>query len=226
MNVLNSLARSGGRKVKHFKSWKFYKELIFASFAIVAGFIIGMNAINMVVFAQSNDKTIALTYASNPQVIFPKLRVGENSIKLDEKFSESADWISRTSFQVENTSDHPIVYLAIDVLFPETRASGPVMAYPFTFGRRPNSKLRQKNEPFLLMPGEKLDISLASKYADIARFLEERHGIESINKVELSVDFLIFDDGVGWNAGNFKVQDPNDPDRYNDVGKIRPRVKP
>lgn len=226
MNVLNSLARSGGRKVKHFRSWKFYKKVLFASFAIIAGFIIGMKTIHMVVFAQSNDKSVKLTYASNPQVKFPKVRVGENSRELDEKFSESADWISRTSFQIENTSGHPIVYLAIQVFFPETKASGNIMAFPFTFGLRPNSKLRQKNEPFQLMPGEKLEISLASKYADIVRFLEERHRIESINQVELNVDFIIFDDGIGWNAGTFKVQDPNDPDRYNSAGIKRPGVKP
>jgi hypothetical protein len=66
----------------------------------------------------------------------------------------------------------------------------------------------------LLKPGEKLEVSLSEKYADIARFVGQRGSIDSINQIQLQVSFIAFDDGTAWNAGTLMIPDPNNPDRY------------
>jgi len=67
---------------------------------------------------------------------------------------------------------------------------------------------------FLLMPKEALDISLASEYAKISNFVGNRHSISSINRIELEISFIVFEDGTAWSVGDFMRQDPNNPDRY------------
>jgi hypothetical protein len=47
--------------------------------------------------------------------------------------------------------------------------------------------------------------------------------IELIQKVELEIGFIIFEDKTDWTAGSFLRQDPNNPDRYNPIGSEPPR---
>lgn len=223
MKVLNDLARASGRRIKRLR----YRTLIFASMAIVVGFIAGMNATNIDVLAQSNDKNISLGPRSfiKPQIKIKEGRVGDKSRKFDENFKEDSDWLQHMSFQIENVSDKPMVYLRINVLFPETRASGDLMAYPITFGQRPGSKL-QKGDPWLFLPKDTLDVSLASKHNEISRFVSERHSIESMNRIQLEVSFIVFEDGTAWSVGAFMRQDPNKPGRYIPNGTSHPEGKP
>ena len=47
--------------------------------------------------------------------------------------------------------------------------------------------------------------------------------MSNICKLELEIGFVIFADKTAWVAGEYKVQDPNDPDRYIPVGPIPPQ---
>lgn len=227
MKILNNLAHASGRRIMRLKSSKPYRKLIFASMAIVIGFIVGMKTMNPEVFAQTNEKNISLGTPSfsEPQVKIKEVKVGEKSRKFDENFKEDSDWLGNTLFQVENVSSKPIIYLRVNIWFPETEASGPVMVYPITFGQRPGSKL-QKGDPLLFMPKETLDVSLAAKYDEISRFLIERRSIESIQKIRLEVSFIVFDDSTAWSVGTFMTRDPDNSDRYIPVQASLPERKP
>jgi hypothetical protein len=108
-----------------------------------------------------------------------------------------------------------IVYLRVNVNFPETRATGNLMSYGVSFGQRPGSKLKQTNPPILLKKGETLDVFLEKEKEKIYKFINERQPIESIKKVELEISFIIFEDKTAWSVGTFKRQDPENSDRYN-----------
>jgi len=208
---------------------KLNRKPLFALLTIVVELFAWMIGTNSTIFAQSSNKSIGIFPSktfSTPQIKIEEIRVGETVRKIrevqegdalrtfEENFKEDFDWLSRASFQIENVSGKPIVYLRINVLFPETRASGNLMVYPVTFGRRPGSKLPTTNSLFLLMPKEALDISLASEYAKISNFVGNRHSISSINRIELEISFIVFEDGTAWSVGDFMRQDPNNPDRY------------
>jgi hypothetical protein len=47
-----------------------------------------------------------------------------------------------------------------------------------------------------------------------------------MNKIQLEVSYIAFDDGSAWSVGTFMVPDPNDPGRYIDVGISPPAVAP
>lgn len=216
MRVLKDIARATGRSVKRLSLRKVTRKSILATAVIIAGFFVGTKVTNIDVFAQSDDKSIGLLPLdsfSKPQIKIKEVRVGGNAKKFDENFRENSDWLSRTSFQIENVSGKSIVYLRINVWFPETTTSGPVMIYPLTFGQRPGSKF-QNTDSFLLTSGDTVDIPLSPKYSDISRFVGHRHLIGTIHKIQFQVSFIVFDDGTAWSVGTFMLQDPNDPNRY------------
>ncbi len=177
----------------------------------------------LTVYAQSEKKIIKLAYSGKPQLKFTEARVGQLERKFDESFNAEAEWVKSLSFKLENISGKPIVYLQVNVNFPETRASGNLMSYGVSFGQRPDSKFKQNNKSMLLMPSETLEVSLDKEKDRIYKFVNERQPIELIQKVELEIGFIIFEDKTDWTAGSFLRQDPNNPDRYNPIGSEPPR---
>lgn len=166
--------------------------------------------------AQNAEKTISLAYLRKPQLNLKDVKVGQNSRKFDESFDEDEDWLKRLSFNLENISGKPIVFLTVNVNFPETRSTGPMMSFPINFGQRPGSIHRQQ-KPLLLKRKEVLEVQLSESYENIVKFISERQPIGTIGKVELEIFFIVFEDGIAWNAGSFMKQDPDNPNRYTPI---------
>jgi hypothetical protein len=170
---------------------------------------------------QGKLKKIEEAFTINPQVRVTKLKVGSQEHHFDEDFEEADDWPKRVLVEVENISTKPIIYLAVNLKFPETRSSGNLMMYPIKFGIIPSHPQSPHAKALRLMPGEKLEISLDKHYDDLKHFIGTRQPMNQIHRVQIEIGFIVFEDGVAW-AGEFLRQDPNDPRRYLPVGQIRP----
>lgn len=164
--------------------------------------------------AQSDKKTVKLAKTIRPQLKLTNLKVAQQDIKFGESFDAEADWVKNLSFKLENISDKKILYIRVNVNFPETRLTGYMMSYQVSFGQRPDSKLKQINPPMLLKPGEILEVSLDKEKDRIYNFVGERQPIELIREVELEMGFILFEDRTAWSVGSFMRQDPDNPDRY------------
>jgi len=206
------------------KSQKLFSWLGLVTIATILGYLIALGVENSIINiqAQSEKKTIKLAYSSKPQLKFTEVKVGQKDRKFDEGFDAEPEWVKNLSFKLENISGKPIVYLSVNINFPETRSSGNLMSYQVVFGQHPHSKLKH-NKPMLLMPGETLEVFLDNEKDKIYKFVNERQSIESIQKVELEIGFIVFEDKTAWTAGSFLRQDPNNPNRYNNIGSEPPR---
>lgn len=168
---------------------------------------------------QGRGKAIGKTFTRNSVVEFQEIKVLGKPVKFDEPFDGSDEWLPTILFKAKNISNKPIVFLSVNVNFPETRAAvGAMMSYPIEFGQRPGSKLPSRSDPMVLLPTDTLEIKLQDRYPKIKAFIERRLAIKDIRRADLEVGFVIFDDGTGWGAGNFYRQDPSDPDRYINTG--------
>lgn len=207
-------------KFKKLSSW-----LGLVTIAVILGYLIGLGVENSVksVQAQSEKKIIELADTIKPQLKFTEVKVGQQDRKFDESFNAEAEWVKNLSFKLESISDKPIVFLQVNVNFPETRSTGNLMSYGVSFGQRPGLNLKQHNKPMLLMPGKTVEVSLDKEKDRIYKFVNERQPIESIQKVELEIGFIIFEDKTAWTAGTFLRQDPNNPNRYNPIESDPPR---
>ncbi len=177
-------------------------------------------------FAQgpARERVIQKTFTrSAPVVEIAEIKVSQKAVELGKSFDEDDDWLNRTFLKVKNISNKPIIYLAVNVNFPETRATGGMMSYPIVFGQMPGSKFPQKQDPMFMMSGDTLEIPLTKHYAKIKSFVERRHRIAYIHKAELEIGFVVFADKTAWMAGEYLRQDPNDPDHFINVGDRPPQ---
>jgi hypothetical protein len=167
---------------------------------------------------KERERVVEKALTRNQVVEFTEIKVSEKLVSTGKAFDGDDEWLNKSLVKVKNISDKPIVYLSVTFDFPETTKTGTVMSYPVVFGQKPGSKFPQNREPIFMMPGDTLEIHLDKDYAKIRSFVERRHRIADIHKLELAVGFVVFADKTGWAAGNFYSQDPTDPDHYINIG--------
>ena len=173
--------------------------------------------------SQDGSKIVKLSYSRKPIIKISQLKVGEKTKNLGESFDEDENWLKNLSFKLENKSGKRIVYLQVNVNFPETRATGNLMSFPIVFGQFPGIPNHSKNPPFLLNPDNSIEVELSKDYDELAKFINGRSPIKSMRKVELEIGFVIFDDKTAWSAGAYSRQDPNNPKRYVDIESNQPQ---
>lgn len=209
--------------------------IISVSFGCLGGFAV--EKLITIVQAQDDTKTVALAFAINPQFKFTDIKVGDQPISLietthpkhkwlkipkGEVFNAQSDWIKNLSFKIESISKKPITFVQVNVDFPETRATGSLMSYAFSFGKHPGRKMTG-SKPILIMPGESFEISLNKEMEKIKKFMSGRESVESIQKVELEIRRIGFEDNTEWNLGEFFQRDPNTPGKLERIDNLLPK---
>lgn len=122
------------------------------------------------------------------------------------------DWLENLSFTIKNTSNKRMIYINVELDFPETTVNGPMMVYnqlgigihPKAFGD--NLKY---GTPLALDPGITTTFSFS---AERLRLLKEFLALRSfqladLNQATIRIDHVIFDDGMKWSQGD--VYRPN-----------------
>jgi hypothetical protein len=163
--------------------------------------------------AQAEKKAVSLAETIKPPLKFAALKVGGQDRKFAEGFEAELDWVKALAFELENISGKPIVFLQINVNFPETRATGNLMSYSVIFGERPWAKVKDV-APLSFKPGQSFGVSLDQEKEKIAKFIMSRQPIETIQKVELEIGFVVFEDKTAWSAGTMMRRDPDNPGRF------------
>ena len=199
------------------RSFRFRRAFFFFAGVLVicgtAGWSVNLSS------GHGRGKAIGKTFTRNSVVEFEDIKVAGKPVKFNEQFDGNDDWIPAIGFKAKNISNKPIVYLAVNINFPETRATlGAMMTYPIEFGQRPNSTLPSWGEPIVLLPNDTVEINLQDHYPRIKAFIERRLTLKDIHQADLEVGFVIFDDRTGWSGGNYYRQDSANPDRYINIG--------
>ncbi len=171
---------------------------------------------------KSLSKGIVLRKIEQDPVRITELKVGSTPRRFEEEFDESDDWLKKLSIEIENNWNKPIVFLEVFLTFPETQSSGEEMMFVVYLGNKPGSRFPPKRENLYIPPGAKLVINMADRYEWLSQFLQTRHSMSQINKVEIQVGLAVSDDKTAWGGGVFFFQDPNNPDRFIPVGAKAP----
>jgi hypothetical protein len=189
--------------------------VVICATATVAGWSLNLHLAQS---PQGRGKVIGKMFTRNSVVEFEQIKVSGKPVKFDEAFDGSDEWLPTVLLSVKNISNKSIVYLSVDVNFPETRSLRAMMSYPIELGQKPESKFPTRNAPMVLLPGDTLEIQLQDHYPKIKTFVEKQWTIKDIRKAELEIGFVIFDDRTAWAAGNFYRQDPTNPGHYINIG--------
>src|SRR5882762_5273698 len=101
------------------------------------------------------------SYPNEPLKI-TAIKAANKSVDLGEQFRGDDDWLKAAQFTVRNISEKDIVFIEIDLNFPETKSSGNEMSFPIRLGSRPSAgdsnpalALQKNNEATLGLEGKR-----------------------------------------------------------------------
>lgn len=181
---------------------------------------------------QSDEKTIEKAEFDNEPFKFSDVSVQSTKISLNQKFNIKSlieksggnvdSWLEHLEFTLKNTSGKRITYIAIALDFPETKANGPMMVYnQLVKGVPPhaNEDPIKHTTPLVFEHDSTITFILTPQHLQsIKSFLAVRNfKLEEISKVVITVDYLIFDDGMKWQIGRFYKPNSNRPSGYEQV---------
>jgi hypothetical protein len=160
------------------------------------------------------DKTVEVLSPSDAHVSVIGLKVSGKSREVGTRFDDDEDWLGRLSLRIRNNTNKAIVGIQMDLFFPETKATGNMMAFPFWFGSDPMVNSQEATEPKRLDIANAVDVPFTeSSYVGLKRFIERRHTIRDIHQVRLQIDTIYFEDGSIWSYGSWVRRDQSDPRR-------------
>src|SRR5262249_54084845 len=97
----------------------------------------------------------------------------------------------------------------------EPDGSGDVIIFSLKYGNTPMPNTANAVKP--LMPGETTELVLSDNWYDQSKLsLEKNQGtpITKVNKADLELVIVYFDDDTAWRSGSLMRRDPNDPRKY------------
>jgi hypothetical protein len=163
------------------------------------------------------------------KVVAAKNRKKEK-IEIGKPFDDDDDWLDGFTVTVKNNSDKVVTALNIEMIFRrEVGDARPPVAQQLHFGPLPISPQYSLRDPSkVINVGETADLELSARnYESLKSLLEQKGYPSSIERVELVIRQVGFEDGSVLVAGTLYVQDPNsptDPTRKIRADKPKPKT--
>jgi hypothetical protein len=181
---------------------------------------------------RSDEKVIERKRFAREPFQFGELSVGKVKIAPNAKFSARSlaetsggqvdDWIENLSFTIKNISTKRMIYINVELDFPETGVGRPLMVFnQLALGIPPQTpaESRSKFEPLALEPDDKITFSFSPDRLRIAKqFLASNHfQLGDLNRMNVRIDDIVFDDGMRWAQGYDYRPNPSVPTGYEQV---------
>jgi hypothetical protein len=150
------------------------------------------------------------------QITSPKGR-----LQFNEGFLGSDDWFKYTEFKIKNVSNEDIVYVELNLNFPDAQK----LSFVFNLGNLPSKEtIEKKQETTFLKPGEETTFKIDDAvYERLTKALQKRQPLSTIHKMEINFKFVHFKNGYAWNSGGeYLKQNPNNPRHYVPVEAPKP----
>jgi len=167
--------------------------------------------------APSHSKYIGKyrTYPNEP-IVIDGVKIKGNPVNINSKIASDESWLNGFSFKVRNISNKNIVYISLELIFPETKTDEPVLAFPLRYGTKPLQP-NQASTLNSLAPNQEVEFTVSgSQYENLKRFIEHRTSIANINATNIDVVFVMFADDTGWATGAFMHRKPDDSAQWVD----------
>lgn len=147
-------------------------------------------------------------------------------IELGQSFEDQDDWLDGLVLTVANNYDKTVTAMTISLIF--RRQAGdtrPPFAWNLHFGPSPiSAEYNDRDRNKVIKVGETLELPLTPEnYESLKRGFEKTGYAESIQRVELEVKEVGFEDGSMLYSGTLYLQDPAHP---NDPTKKIKAVRP
>jgi hypothetical protein len=153
-----------------------------------------------------------------------QINTAKGKAQFHEGFLGSDDWFKNLELKIKNVFGEDIVFLVIELSFPDTLATGNKMVSRYNLGIRPDREtIEKKQEVTFLKPGEETTFTLKeADYEDLIKFLQKRQPLSTIHTMEINFKFVHFKNGLAWDTGQYLKPSPGNPNRYDPIDNPKP----
>lgn len=153
-----------------------------------------------------------------------QINTPQKRLQIDEGFLGSDDWFKNLELKIKNVFNEDIVFVVLDLNFPDTRTTGNIMSSSYNLGSKPDREtIEKKQEVTFLKPGEETTFTLSeAAYEDLIKFLQKRQPLSTIHKMEINFKFVHFKNGLAWDTGQYLKPSPDNPKLYIPVDDPKP----
>lgn len=126
-------------------------------------------------------------------------------------FHDDDEWIQGLTITATNTTRKPITYIKVYFSFerPNNPEGYPPLLHSLVYGTK--VLVSNKNSKRLI-PGKSIDLTLTdSSYSSLKRALRKLGYPASINRLQMYLSEVAFDDDTSWANGYWFRRDPADP---------------
>lgn len=166
-------------------------------------------------FAQAQNlkyRTVEQAEFEGPVEIV-SLEIAGNPARFNDRMMAGKDWLKTLKLEFKNLHDKSIVYMSIELEIAPAGKMDVPLRVPLKFGVKPGLPGAEQAAKTLkkLAPNKTKKLVLSEEMSEsLLRYMREME-VEDIDKVKLYVEFVVFDDGVGWSKGETMRQDKKDP---------------
>lgn len=194
---------------------RIFWSLAYVGLALVALRIATSQESSQVSASPQRDRTVARKpWSVEPVKVVGAKNKKKEKIEMGKSFDDDDDWLDGFTVTVVNNSDKIVTALTIEMVFPrepgDTRSK---FVQPLHFGPSPSGPdYVYRNPNKVIKVGKTGDLRIEPENYRIMRGLLQQRGYPtSINRVELVIREVGFEDGSMLHTGTFYVQDPNNP---------------
>jgi hypothetical protein len=165
--------------------------------------------------AQSQMRLVVSDWWNSPFKI-RKVLIGGRQATSDSTLLTTSDWLKQLSIEGMSDTGQTVTYVGYAVDFTLKDRNAPLLRYQFGLGKGLMSTMPNSNEKSLaLRTGEAVTISAESSWQSMAAIVEMINKQQNeIDKVELFVETVCFDDGTFWWFGTMMRRSPESPDVF------------
>jgi hypothetical protein len=172
---------------------------------------------------QQKDRTVARKpWPVEPVRVVAVKTKNKESVEIGRAFDEDDDWLDGFTVTVANNYDKSVTAMEIEMVFRrEPGDPRPPFAYSLHLGPSPDGPEYVHRDPKrIIKVGKTADLGLSPKnYASLKNYLAQTGYSNGIQRVELVIRAVGFEDGSMLHTGTFYLQDPDHP--YDPTKKIK-----
>jgi len=157
-------------------------------------------------------------------IVITDIKVNGQPVSFDQKFVGGDDWMKGLVFTIKNRSDKLILCFALGLRFPRPAGSPePISISELSYGNDELiARLPTRAERLIgIAPGQTANVQLTLQgFNDLQQFLAATGYSSIIDRVDLKISEVIFEDDIMWLGGRYLRRDPKTPSVWDKSAKI------
>lgn len=172
--------------------------------------------VSLLAYAQDKKSRVVKEQHYEGPVEIVGLSIQGQTANFLKEISAGKDWLKTLTLNIKNNHNKSIVHMEVGLEIAKAGKMDYPLLLSINFGQMPPTA--EENQPLKLLkkvaPNSTKKLSLSeSSYNFLVNYMRENQ-VDDIDEVEVSIQFVLFDDDTAWSKGHLMRRDPNNPNNW------------